>query len=393
MRSLFCLILLLGAQLAYADFLKAPKGRKFALVVAVPSEQGLTDGQKQLVHKAQGWLQESMPTLLQSLSKVLMSSQGSKDVFLSGSQEIKDDLLAKLSAVRKQLPREHISLNAYFMAWPEEKLPQETGAWDYPVVIISQTAEDYATVKYGIQDTVNANYSNGERYQFAAAAFKIRLEQAISIFSMQFFGGLNPGVTEFIEKGDEVDLDKIVIPDVDTFGASVYYAPTVLLTIRQILNEESLPTMTLDFGTFGGIANDVASAGGFSAKGELQISRDNISLGGERDCDLKKATPTLKGVLGPKATGLSIIDEIARGRDVQFRIFSINWDVVAKKIGFMDVRMDLGILQCLSLEGVKTKFKDKANIAIENKLNSLSRQDDLTDKLMDDLYRLKMKQK
>lgn len=396
MQKLFIVILgFLFIQIAHADFLKAPNDMQYAFIVTLPANEGLSPQQKQLAEQANVWLQESLPVILQSLSTVLVSSEGSKDVFLNSSQKIKDVLIEKLQAVQQQLPIDYMHINAYFVAWPRSEVTNNmiNTELGYPVIVIDrgdkkQLATVLAQVDSSILSTISSNYENGDRFQFAAAAFKLRLERNISIFTMQLYGALNPGEIEFVEKGDEVDIAKISIPKAEKqVSGSVPYASSALLTIRQILTSEAVPQMTLDFGTYGGIAGEIGSANGFSAQGELQIFRDNLSLDGDGDCNLKKATPTLIGVLGAKATGLSIVDEIARGRDVQFRIFEIHFNLLKHQVETMDVRMDLGQLQCLSLKSVKGKFKDKANVAIESKLNSLYRQDDLTDKLMDQLYR------
>ncbi len=387
-------LLLLFSSLSHADFLKAPANKKFALIVVLPASEGLTTEQKKLAYEAKGWIQESLPTVLQSFSSMLSSADG-KDVFLNSSQQIKEDMIQKLQKVQQHLPVNYMHINAYFVAWPEADLNNAsvTTEFGFPVVVVEEKEakrlmKTYAHMNTSIIETLSANYNNGDRFQFAAAAFKIRLEKETSIFTLQLYGGLNPGVSEFIDKGDEVELSKLVIPPaVRTFHALVPFAPTVLLSIRQTLKTEATPTVDLDFGTFGGIAGEISAANGFSSFGELQIFRDDLSEDGSGDCELKKATPTLAGVLGPKATGLSVVDQIAKGRDVQFRIFQIHFNLLNRKIESMDVRMDLGQLNCLSLKSVKTKFKDKANVAIESKLNSLYTQDDLTDKLMDQLYR------
>lgn len=395
MKMWISLLLILISSNAQGDFLKAPADMKFALVVVLPSTEGQTVEQKKLAQEAKGWIQESLPVMLESVSSLLGSAGGSKDILFNSSQQIKDVLMQKLQKAKQHLPNNFMHINAYFMAWPEKDLLKNASSADfaYPVLVLEQKeaeqlVETNARISRFISQTLSVNYNNGDRFQFAAAAFKIRLEKAISIFTMQLYGGLNPGASEFVEKGDEVDLSQIVIPEAQIFEDSyVPYVPTVLLTIRQKLEEESIPRVDLDFGTFGNIAGDIGSADGFSAYGELQIRRDDLSVDGQLDCELKKATPTLVGVLGSKATGISIVDEIAKGRDVQFRIFQIQFNLLNRKIDSMDVRMDLGLLQCLSREGIKGKFKDKANVAIESKLNSLYTQDDLTDKLMEQLYR------
>jgi len=398
MRIVTILILLLSSAFANADFLKAPAGYKYALVLVAPSQEGLTPEQKQVLNKAKGWIQDSLPSVLTSLGKVLVSSSGSKDVFLSTTQELREQLVAKLETVKDQLPKNEQFVQAYFIAWPEEELTQANmdSALGHPVIVLEQQeklAQTYNLVNNSVLRTISTNYANGDRFQFAAAAIRLRLQRNSNILTLQVYGALNPGESEFIENSDEVELSTLVIPKAEIFPNNhVPYAPTVLLTIRQILQPEVIPTMDLDFGTFGGVAGDIASANGFSARGELSIFRDDISLGGVDNCHLKMATPILRGILGPKATGLPVIDDMAKGRDVQFRIFSARADMPSSQLESLDVRMDLGLLQCLSLEGVKKKFKDKANAAISSKLHSLYRQDDLTDKLMDELYRINVKQ-
>ena len=394
MKKYFALLLLVVSSFSHADILKAPANMKFALIVTLPASEGLTSEQKKLAIEAKGWIQESLPAVLQSFSSMLSSSDG-KDVFLNSSQQVKEALMQKLQKVQQHLPENYMHINAYFVAWPEAELNKATVTSElgYPVLVVEEKdakalLKTHAQVNTSIVETLSANYNNGDRFQFATAAFKIRLEKATSIFTLQLYGGLNPGSSEFVEKGDEVNLSTLVIPSaVQSPNTLVPFAPTVLLTIRQTLKEEATPLVDLDFGTYGGLAGEISAANGFSSYGELQIFRDNLSADGDGDCELKKATPTLVGILGPKATGVSIVDQIAKGRDVQFRIFQVHFNLLNRKIESMDVRMDLGQLQCLSLKSVKSRFKDKANDAIESKLNSLYTQDDLTDKLMDQLYR------
>ncbi|MGE3759102.1 MAG: hypothetical protein AB7H97_15170, partial [Pseudobdellovibrionaceae bacterium] len=366
MKTLFCFLLLLSVH-SSAELLSTPPDRDFALVIVPPYES--TAEQKILLQKAGNWLTESLPSIIESVGGAVAGSHNAKDLFVGSSQQIKEAIATKIAESKKYLPNEPLLVNAYFIAWPKSEFGEARLKYGYPVVTLNpaqyrSSAEMYASVNRTLNSSLAYNFKNGERFNFVGASLKLRLEKKINIFSFQVYGGLNPAEIDFKEEGPEVNISKIVIPSAE----KAFDSTTMLATIRQQLTGydgeivNSLPQVTLDFGTFGGIAGNINNANGFSAFGEIQVSRlDNMGVvGGESDCTVKKAVPTLIGVLADKATGVGIVDKLAQGRDVQFRIFSMNLSIETQRVESMDVRMDLGFsLKCLSVSSVKEKFKNK----------------------------------
>ena len=376
-----------------ADILQAPKGYQYALVTVLPAGPELTADQRAILAHAKEALESGLPALAETISGIVLSAQAaSKSVLLESSAQLKAEVSQRLEIWRGRLPTERVHVNAYIVAWPSDRIPriaQRIGP-GFPLINLTtsskaEVASVYSQVNAGVRAALSAQYNNGNRFQFAGAAFRVSLERNISLVSLQVFGGLNPGKNAFDNKSDEVEISRIEIPTAESINGHVPYAASVLLTMRQRLDQDA-PTMNLDFGTFGDVAGTAATARGFQAFGEFQIFRNPLSADEGADCRFKEATPTLVGVLGPRATGIEILDKIAKGRDVQFRIFEMDINPVTGHIENMDVRMDLGILDCLSLNSVKRKFTDRADEALQNILKSFYKQNDLTDKLMAQLY-------
>ena len=151
-----------------------------------------------------------------------------------------------------------------------------------------------------------------------------------------------------------------------------------------VAEEKFALTMTLDFGRYGGITT---ASNGNQNMGHFQIMQD--VLDNETEFKGREGVPTLHGFVNDKATGNVILDKLAKGWQIRFRIMKIDIDARTLQAKNMEVAIDVLGFTGIRSSDVNDKFKKQANEAIaemKNKFLGSDVKDDLTNKIMDFIY-------
>jgi hypothetical protein len=370
-------------------------GEKYTILAVTPDTQGMTKDQKALVEKVKVEAKNLTGKISSMAGQALTVDKGLTKILVNMGETLKADLGPQLDALRNSLPTEDaIMLSVYVLPWATSNTaqnsalamigPVQEAAVDLTAVAAagkSKTAEFYAKIDAKIRDL---KLAETDKFQLQSIAFHIRLVRNDSQIRVQLLGRLKQMRVPFAKDNEQVHIKAIEI-----FGNEAQkQRPMMLMNIIQNLQDKSrpLPEVAMEFGQYGGIS------GGFNGwKGAYQILSNPWS---QNDCKSKlNSTPALTGTLAQGAAGNSMIakalGKLIDGTSIKFRILNLRIDALTLKISKMNLAMEVGTRnfpQCLTAESVNTQFQGEANAAIEAQLNTLYKQDDMTDDLMGALY-------
>ena len=370
-------------------------GEKYTVLTVTPDTQGMTKDQKILVEKVKAEAKNLTGKISGIAGQALTADKGLTQILVNMGETLKADLGPQLDALRNSLPREDaIMLSVYVLPWAASNTAQNSAlAMIGPVQEAgvdlttlaasgkSKIAEFYAKIDSRIREL---KLAETDKFQLQSIAFHIRLVRNYSQIRVQLLGRLKQTSVPFAKDNEQVHIKAIEI-----FGDEAQkQRPMMLVDIIQNLQDKSrpLPQVIMEFGQYGGIS------GGFNGwKGAYQILSNPWS---QNDCKSKlNSTPALTGTLAQGAAGNTMIakalGKLIDGTAIKFRILNLRIDATTLKIEKMNLAMEVGnrnFPQCLTAESVNTQFQGEANAAIEAKLNTLYKQDDMTDDLMGALY-------
>ncbi len=372
---------------------------KYTVLTVTPDTQGMTAQQKQLIDKVRNQTQNLTEKISSVAGLALSKDKGISQVFVSLGETLKSDLGPQLDRLRASLPADDaITLSVYVLPWETSAQaqaevqntvlsmigPVQEARIDLTQLALagkSKTAEFYGKMNSKIR---SLKLAETDKFQLQSIAFHIKLLRNDSQIRVQLLGRLKQMSIPFIKDNEQVHIKAIEILG----NESIQQRPMMLMNIVQNLQDKSrlLPEIDVQFGQFGGVAGVY---GGWP--GAYQILTTPWA---QNDCKNKlNSTPALTGTIAQGAVGSNIIaktlGKLINGTAIKFRILSLQIDASTLKISKMNLAMEVGsrnFPQCLTAESVNTQFQSEANSAIEAQLNSLYKQDDMTDDLMGALY-------
>lgn len=358
-------------------------GYSYAVLVVPPNTHSLNTDQVDLINNAKQVALNSIPALLTGITGTLGKDKGAKEIFSNSAQILKDLAIQEFGDLDSKLTRHTLMLNLYLVLWPIDKIPADAQASGQPFPVIeidlstySRPSEFYNELDQGRFALENAYYKKpGTRFYVYGANFNLRLEKTYSEFTFVFAAGLNPGEYAFSKENDQVSITQFIVPDPDRRSDRPY----TLVNVNQKLSTGTNPTMLVEFGGWGGFNNQQTK------QGRMQIL-DQFGLGPD-SCDIRTdSTPYFAGNLKDRPTGKPLIDSIVGGWKANFRVFAIPINPQTQRVENMDVRLGVSRFQCNQLKQVSDEFTAEVNSAIQEQLDSLYSQDDMTDDILDDLY-------
>jgi len=368
---------------------------KYTVLAVTPDQQGMTPQQKQMIAKVKTEVNALTGEISTIAGQALSADKGISKIFVNLGETLKSKLAPQLDLLKGSLPTDDaIYLSVYILPWqahpaaPLSKLAMldmvQQASVDLTVLNQqgkSKEAEFYAKINSKIRDL---KLSETDKFQLQSIAIHIKLVRGDSQVRVQLLGRLKQMKMPFAKDNEQVHIKAIEI-----FGHEAQKErPMMLVNIIQNLQDKTrpLPEIVMEFGQFGGVS------GGYNGwKGAYQILTNPWA---QNDCKSKlNSTPALTGTLAKGAAGNSLIakalGKLIDGTAIKFRILNLRIDASTLKISKMNLAMEVGnrnFPQCLSAESVNTQFQSEANAAIEAQLNTLYKQDDMTDDLMGALY-------
>jgi hypothetical protein len=372
---------------------------KYTVLTVTPDTQGMTMQQKQLIEKVKVESKNLTEKISTVAGQAFSQEKGISQIFVNLGESLKADLGPQLDTLRSSLPADDaMYLSVYVLPW-ETTVQTQTEVQNSILSMIgpvqearvdltqlalagkSKTAEFYGKINSQIR---SLKLAETDKFQLQSIAFHIKLVRGDSQIRIQLLGRLKQMSTPFVKDNEQVHIKAIEI-----FGnEATQQRPMLLMDITQHLQDKSrsLPEIVMDFGQFGGVS------GGYRGwPGAYQILSNPWA---QNDCKNKlNSTPALTGTLANGAVGNNMIakalGKLIGGTAIKFRILNFQIDASTLKISKMNLAIEVGhrnFPQCLSAESINSKFQDQANAAIEEQLNSLYKQDDMTDDLMGALY-------
>jgi hypothetical protein len=368
---------------------------KYTVLAVTPDQQGMTPQQKQLIAKVKTEVSSLTSEISTIAGQALSADKGISKIFVNLGETLKSRLAPQLDLLKGSLPADDaMYLSVYVLPWqvnsaaPQLKLAMldmvQQASVDLTVLQQqgkSKPAEFYAKINSKIRDL---KLTETDKFQLQSIAIHMKLVRGDSQIRVQLLGRLKQMKMPFTKDNEQVHIKAIEI-----FGNEAQKErPMMLINIVQNLQNKSrpLPEIVMEFGQFGGVS------GGYNGwKGAYQILTNPWS---QNDCKSKlNSTPALTGTLAKGAAGSNMIakalGKLIDGTAIKFRILNLRIDASTLKISKMNLAMEVGsrqFPQCLAVESVNTKFQGEANAAIEAQLNTLYKQDDMTDDLMASLY-------
>lgn len=382
-------ILFVAPVHAQVSLPKLKKDHVYTVLLVPPPREGLSPKQLQAIDLMKKEAQNVYPVLVEEFVSALTTANGVKEVFVNTSNALQEKLKASFTKINNNLAEDPIYVALYVVPWEIESTARRA---ENPLLKFVQflevdwsayktRADFYARLTRNIDDLVRE--SDGLSYQFMGASLQLRLERNNSGVQAQVLGAIPPKNMPFVKTNDQVHVERLeVLSDKEN-----HYKPIALLTMTQMIKKEAtLPEIVVDLGPFGGISGGL---GGWH--GQFQTFRDPIN---NEDCVTKlQSVPSLVGVLGPKPAGQGflgkLLGRIVQGTPVRFRILDMKIDAETLKVTTINVVTELGshrFPQCLGMASINEDFKTEANDAIQSQVESLYKQDDMTDDLMSALY-------
>lgn len=382
------------AQVSIAQL--AP-GQKYTALTVTPDTQGLTPQQKQMLTQIKTKAQNLTSKISSLAGQAFTADKGLSQILVNMGDSLKSDLAPQLETLKSSLPAEDaLYVSLYVLPWAASEKAQVQNSVLSMIGPVQEQSVDLtllATKKNKVAEfysQINSvirglKISNTDQFQLQSIAFHIKLIRGDSQIRVQLLGRLKQMSQPFVKDNEQVHIKALEI-----FGnEATSERPMMVMNITQNLQDKSkaLPDVVIEFGQFGGVA------GGLNGwKGQYQILSNPWA---QNDCKNKLAsTPALTGTLARSAAGNKLITKILGnlidGTAIKFRILNLRLDAATLRISKMNLAMEVGTKnfpQCLTAESVNTQFMGEANAAIESQLNTLYKQDDMTDDLMNALYK------
>lgn len=186
--------------------------------------------------------------------------------------------------------------------------------------------------------------------------------------AFQSMVGLNPVHNAMAEPGKDVNVEAFDV----AAHRSAYETPVALVsTVLPVpMRDDFYPKLHVDFGPVGkitGLNDDQHPKGAFRVWSPVSGTPEARGLSQKEICGFRAdSTPTISGKIGEALTGLrplglNPVDSLLQGKDINFKIFSANIDVINMAVDEMDVRVNLPIYSCLSKPDINQKFVQKGN--------------------------------
>ncbi len=368
---------------------------KYTVLTVTPDQQGMTPQQKQMIAKIKTEVNGLTGEISTIAGQALSADKGISKIFVNLGETLKSRLAPQLDLLKGSLPADDaMYLSVYVLPWqanpaaPQLKLAMldMVQQANVDLTVLQQQgknkqAEFYAKINSKIRDL---KLAETDKFQLQSIAIHMKLVRGDSQIRVQLLGRLKQMKMPFTKDNEQVHIKAIEI-----FGnEAAQQRPMMLMNIIQNLQDKSrpLPEIVMEFGQFGGVS------GGYNGwKGAYQILTNPWA---QNDCKSKlNSTPALTGTLAKGAAGNSMIakalGKLIDGTAIKFRILNLRIDASTLRISKMNLAMEVGTRnfpQCLAAESVNTQFQGEANAAIEAQLNTLYKQDDMTDDLMASLY-------
>ena len=367
--------------------------QRYSVITVTPSTKGQPEIEK-LKKTIQAQVQKIADEAVKTAALGLLQPKGLTELFVQLGQEMNKNLSPFIQEINSELPNEDaLVFSTYIMPFQNIE-----GSLKVQMPIINEAqihAVDLGQISekenYMFYTNLKSNIyqiplNKTDEFQFVTLATHIRLVKDYVQVKIQLLGQLKSQQMEFIKSNDEVNIAKLSIE------TNSQEKPLVLLDITQRINTSdkeklTLPSVTLDFGQFGGFS------GGYAGRfvGEMQIYKDLTTNDG---CSRKIGfTPRLVGTLGAAPAGRSLfkypVNKFLKGRPVNFHIFSLKLNPESFKISEMQVVTslnDYSFLSCVQTEDVNKKFMDEANAAIDSAFKSIYKQDAVSEEMMQALF-------
>lgn len=353
--------------------------------------------------------QETFPVILTQMGMAMTANNGVKTVFVDTASALKEAVGPMLAEINSKLPDDPLYFTVYVLPWKKDaqtaKMTENNPLFSY----LQVSAVDWAGYKtaadfyYQVNRVVREAIDRTDESAFTllGASFQIRVQKNRNAIQAQVLGVVNPQEREFIQKNDQVDLKLLSFREK---GQEKLERPVAILNINHELfkekgEDEKIPKITIDLGSYGGVSGGLGGwLGQFQVYKEFDIATAHTdALEKQKLCRAKfNYVPTLIGKLGPAATSNKYVNKIigALQPDVKFRISEISLNPRELKIDRMTVHTQIAnlkiggvaLLQCLAMSDVESQFTNEANLAIQASVESLYKQDDITDELMNELY-------
>jgi hypothetical protein len=384
------LAVLLNTALAEADLaqgfldnLNVVEGRTYGVKVVAPLENSMTPQQRKAVEEIKKTLDGSFSGLLSNVGRALTDQSETKKLFLNSIQQIQKDVLVNLGPSIKELEdNDPLLITTYFLPWKEIEDETEEFFGLFPVQHQQGLGYIVTQIAQAVQAAQEASRDQESPFYFIGIATQVKIQKERSRISLQILGGLKPGDYDFAKSNDQLRLTHLRVPAIEGENAQ----SAVLISLSQDLDRPTaIPRMTVNFGPYDGIYQGL--------HGRYYLFEIRQSTYGSPDiCKIRsKYVPKFVGRFAEQATENRWASKFLSDRPVQFHIMYLSFNVEANQVNHLDLRMDLDIkgLRCLSRADVNEQFSSEINKAINEKINSLYQQDDITDELIDYLINVR----
>ncbi len=361
----------------------------YTLMLVMRSEEGpLTPAQKSYLMQYEKVVRSSMQQIVASVGKFFVTGGNLPELTNNTLGKVKLDLENLLASESGRRPTGKFLLTFYFLPWQKaaQKSVTRKSLEEFWPGIPNQgmtfaeveferkrhTYDFYYLLKEGVNKVLAKGYQAPKDYFFVGTVFNLIIDNRDVSFELQTYGGFKIKEQPFIKANPQVDFThmRTAVPRGDM-------GPTVLMTMKQRLNQPINPKMKVLFGRFGGFS------GGHRHSIGNMIIYESLQGYGELECDVRSEwVPQLIGKLGANAVNTPVIKRIIKGMDITFKIFDFDFDLQKLEVTRMNIPVRVSIKKCLEAAQVNRSFALEANNTIKSKISNFFEQDDLTDELL-----------
>lgn len=397
MKFMTYLILSLGlasVSLAQAQTKMVP----YAVVAVLPDQAFMSADQAAFMNNFKHTSFKTLPTFTGQFLNIV-NNKNAKSMLTQSLVSITHDALKlyqleKISAAT--LPEEAVYFSIYIAPWDmakSKKLDYDVAflgkkpweveqpkvnyiEYDFNKMFHNEKAEFYRDLSKTVQ-TLSLTKMNSFKLQ--SVAIHLKLSKKESLVKIQVLSRLTPQNLPFEKVNDQVSIKTLSMTE-----------PYTLMELNQTIftqqKQIEIPDIQVEFGEL-----DPVVAQNEKWPGLFKINKQEWK---DSYCKRRAAlSPTLSGNLGKKASSGSmlsgVINMFAKDKAVKFHIFDFKINANKAKISNMNIISNISLnsmTSCLKLKDVNEQFQNEANAAIEDKIESLYKQDDMTDELMGALY-------
>ncbi len=380
---LFCLSLKAQDLPQLLDF----EDRKYSVVFFVDSEKPVSEEQKRLEARLARVIEDFVPNLTSSLSKSFAKDE-SKYFLQNFAKDLERELKEILNESRDFVTTDPQYLVAYILPWPKEEIPSDQISSQFPVVsydlreqdnIFEQRLQFMALTEQAVRAVQAKSIEHEYPIYPVGASFHVHLQKKNSSFRVQLLTGIASREMPFEEPitNDQVSITHLLIP-VPKISQGL---PMSLVNLQQSLEEPKPPELRIELGQYGGLKGLSGEDGKYS----FSIF-DNLYSKPSENCVLKmQSVPMLIGSL--ESGAIPVIGRLFKGSKIQFRIFSMDFDMQKREFSKVDVRVEFGPFKCMNLTSIDTQFTNEANAALSEAVKELFiEKEDFTDELLEAMF-------